>query len=194
MVYGTFVAYYISMALLIGKQTIALWLMDRLLVVDDNRDLGRLTSEVLTERGFRVHIAFDGESALAKVKKHPFDLMLLDYKLPGITGITVLEKSRQIRPNLKTIMISAFGSNSTRARAKELGAYAFLDKPFDIDGLVKVIRKALTEQRGRCTNEANLRKLHSRCSPDEHLSSSGFCSGTNSGSPKDRHPFHIGAG
>jgi len=113
------------------------------LVVDDNRDLGMLTSEMLVERGFRVHIAFDGESALAKIKKQPYDLMLLDYKLPGITGITVLEKSHQLRPNLKTIMISAFGSESTRVRAKKLGAYAFLNKPFDIDGLVKVFKKVL---------------------------------------------------
>ncbi len=119
--------------------------MDSVLVVDDNKDLGMLTSEMLVERGFRVNISFDGESALARVKKQPYDLMLLDYKLPGITGITVLEKSHQIRPNLKIIMISAFGSESTRIRAKKLGAYAFIDKPFDIDGLVKVVKKALNK-------------------------------------------------
>lgn len=117
--------------------------MDSVLVVDDNRDLGMLTSEMLVERGFRVNIAFDGVSALAKIKQEPYDLIILDYRLPGISGLTVLEKTRQIRPNLKTIMISAFGSESTRVRAKELGAYAFLDKPFDIDGLVKVVKKAL---------------------------------------------------
>ena len=122
--------------------------MGRVLVVDDNRDLGKLTSEILKERGFRVNIAFDGVSALARIKQEPYDLMLLDYKLPGISGITVLEKSHQIRPNLKTIMISAFGDKSTRARAKELGAYAFLDKPFNIEGLVKVVRKALNRKGG----------------------------------------------
>ena len=122
--------------------------MGRVLVVDDNRDLGMLTSEMLVERGFRVNIAFDGVSALARIKQEPYDLMILDYKLPGISGITVLEKSHQIRPNLKTIMISAFGDKSTRARAKELGAYAFLDKPFNIEGLVKVVRKALNRKGG----------------------------------------------
>lgn len=117
--------------------------MGRVLVVDDNRDLGELTSEILEERGFRVNIAFDGESALARIKQEPYDVMILDYRLPGISGLTLLEKSHQIRPNLKTIMISAFGDDSTRARAKELGAYVFLDKPFDRDGLVKVVKKAL---------------------------------------------------
>ena len=117
--------------------------MDRVIVVDDNRDLGMLTSEMLVERGFRVNIAFDGETALAKIKQEPYDVMILDYRLPGISGLTVLEKTHQIRPNLRTIMISAFGDDSTRARAKELGAYAFLDKPFNIDGLVKVVKKTL---------------------------------------------------
>ncbi len=122
--------------------------MNRVLVVDDNRDLGKLTSEILKERGFRVNIAFDGESALARIKQEPYELMILDYRLPGISGITVLEKSHQIRPNLKTIMISAFGNESTKARAKELGAYAFLDKPFNIDGLVKVVKKSLNIRKG----------------------------------------------
>ena len=122
--------------------------MDRVLVVDDNRDLGKLTSEILKERGFRVNIAFDGVSALARIKQEPYDLMILDYRLPGISGLTVLEKTQQIRPNLKTIMISAFGNESTKARAKELGAYAFLDKPFNIDGLVKVVKKTLSKGKG----------------------------------------------
>ncbi len=119
--------------------------MDRVLVVDDNRDLGELTSEILEERGFKVNIAFDGESALARIKQEPYDLMILDYRLPRMSGLTVLERTLRIRPNLKTIMISAFGDDSTRARAQELGAYGFLDKPFKIDGLVKVAKKALNK-------------------------------------------------
>jgi DNA-binding response OmpR family regulator len=103
----------------------------------------RVISDVLRQEAIKVNIAYDGESALTKVKKQAYDLMLLDYKLPGISGLTVLEKIHQIRPSLKTIMISAFGNESTKARAKELGAYAFLDKPFNIEGLVKVVKKAL---------------------------------------------------
>ena len=120
--------------------------MDRVLIVDDNRDLGELTSEILVEKGFRVNIAFDGVSALAKIKQESYDLMILDYRLPGISGLIVLKKTQQIRPNLRTIMISAFGDDSTKARARELGAYAFLDKPFNIDGLVKVVKKTLKKR------------------------------------------------
>ena len=168
--------------------------MGRVLVVDDNRDLGEMTSEILEERGFKVNIAYNGESALARIKQEPYDLMILDYKLPRMSGLTVLERTLRIRPNLKTIMISAFGDDSTRTRAKELGAYAFLDKPFNIDRLKKIVKKALTEQR-RCVNEANGHSKHSRFSSDEHLGFTGF--GSASGSPangsKDRYPIYIGA-
>lgn len=119
-----------------------------MLVVDNDRDMCRVISDVLEQAGIEVNIAYDGESALAKVKKQHYDLMLLDYKLSGISGITVLEKAHQIRPDLKTIMISAFGDDSTRTRAKQLGAYAFLDKPFNIKGLVKVVKKALKRRGG----------------------------------------------
>jgi len=122
--------------------------MDRVLVVDDNRDLGELTSEILVEKGFRVNIAFDGETALKRIKQEPYDVMILDYRLPGISGLTVLEKTLQIRPNLRTIMISAFGDDSTRTKAQKLGVYAFLDKPFNIDGLVKVVKKTLNKGKG----------------------------------------------
>ena len=127
---------------------------DSVLIVDNDKDMCRVISDVLKHAGIKVNIAYDGESALAKIKRHPVDLMLLDYKLPGISGLTVLEKSRQIRPNLKTIMISAFGDESTKDRAKELGAYAFLDKPFNIDRLVKVVEKALTKSEGILRNKS----------------------------------------
>ncbi len=121
--------------------------MDRVLVVDDNRDLGMLTAELLVEKGFRVNIAFDGETALARIKRQPYDVMILDYRLPGISGLTVLEKTHQIRPNLRTIMISAFGDDATMSRAKELGVYAFLDKTSDIDRLVRITKQALNKSK-----------------------------------------------
>lgn len=113
------------------------------LIVDNDKDMCRIIFDVLKAEGLKVNIAYDGGSALAKVKKQPYDLMLLDYKLHGISGLTVLEKIHQIKPTLKTIMISAFGDDSTRARAKKLGVYAFIDKPFNIKRLAKVVKKVL---------------------------------------------------
>lgn len=173
----------------------------KILVVDNDKDMSWLIARILKEENFKVDIVHSVEPALQKIAKHSYNLIVLDYKLAGKSGLFVLDKTHQINSSTVTIMISAFGSPAVREKAKEFGAYAFLDKPFNIDRLKKTVKRALTEQRRRCTNEANLCKLpalpagrHARSSSNERLSSSSFCSGTNSGTPKDKHPVHIGAG
>lgn len=166
----------------------------KILVVDNDKDMCWLIASILREEGYSVDNAYDGESAFLKINQHNYEILVLDYKLSGLSGLSILERVNQINPSNETIMISAFGNQAVRTKAKELGAYAFLDKPFNIDRLKKMVKKALTKQRRRCVNETNLHKLHSRSSPDEHISPSGFCSGANSSSSKDRHPVHIGAG
>ena len=74
--------------------------------------------------------------------------MILDYKLSGMSGLAVLEKAREMRPSMTTVMISGYGNEVVRRRAQELGAYAFLDKPFDIKELIKVVKKALKKKGG----------------------------------------------
>lgn len=114
---------------------------NKVLVVDNDRDMCQVISDILKSEGCKVNIAHNGEFALARVKKEQFEVMILDYKLSGISGLTVLEKVRQIRPLMQTIMISAYGKPSTKARAKELGAYDFLDKPFDIKKLAQIVKE-----------------------------------------------------
>jgi DNA-binding NtrC family response regulator len=167
----------------------------KVLVVDNDKDMSWLIARILKEEGFKVDITHSVESALEKIAKHPYHLIVLDYKLSGKSGLFVLDKTHQISPSTVTIMISAFGNAAVKEKAKEFGAYAFLDKPFNIDRLKKMVKKALTEQKRRCADVTNWQKLHSHSTPGGHLSSSGFCStGADSGSPKDRHPVHIGAG
>lgn len=120
--------------------------MGKILVIDNDRDMCCVVADVLKEENHRVNIAHDGESALSRIRRQRFDLMIVDYKLFGISGLTLLEEAREIRPSLITIMISAFGNECVRARAKRLGAYEFLDKPFHIKKLAKVVRKALNKR------------------------------------------------
>jgi len=122
--------------------------MVKMLVVDNDRDMCRVISDVFREEGFEVNSAHKGEDALEKLKRQPYDLIISDYKLSGISGLTVLEKVKHIRPQTQVIMISAFIDTSTKARAKELGAYDFIDKPFNINRLVKVVKKALKRREG----------------------------------------------
>ena len=120
--------------------------MDKVLVVDDERDICRMISNILKEEGYKVDKAYDGEQAIRKVKARGYNLMLLDYKLPDIDGINVLKEIRRIKPSLKVIMISAYGSPSIKSMAKKLGAYRFLDKPFDLNRLIKIVKDALAEK------------------------------------------------
>ncbi len=173
----------------------------RILVVDDDKDMSWLIARILKEESFTVDIAHNVESALEKITSHSYNLIVLDYKLSGKSGLFVLDKVQQLSPATISIMISAFGNDTVREKAKKFGAYDFLDKPFNINGLKKTVKKALTKHKGRCINEANLCKVasrYTRFSSIERLSLSGFCGGANSNSPvndaKDRHPVHIGAG
>ena len=118
--------------------------MIRILIVDDDKDLCKIFSDILKEGGYFVKIAYDGESAINKLKDKKYNLMVLDYKLKNDkNGLQVLEEAKQIDPSLITIMISAYGNKEIRARAKKLGAYSFLDKPFNIMKLIKTVNKAL---------------------------------------------------
>ncbi len=117
--------------------------MHKILVVDDDRDMCGVISDIMKEENCVVRVAYDGRKALERIKKSRHDLLIVDLKLPGMGGIKVLEEARLIRPGLPAIMISAYGNSSVRLRARELGAYAFLDKPFDIKKLVRVVNKAL---------------------------------------------------
>ena len=117
--------------------------MIKILIVDDDKDLCKTISDILKAEDYFVIIAYDGDSALNKLKDERFDLMIVDYKLYEKNGLQVIEEAKQINPSLITIMISAYGNKEVRARAKKLGTYSFLDKPFNIMKLIKTVNKAL---------------------------------------------------
>jgi len=123
--------------------------MGNILVVDDNEDMCQVISDVLRSEGYMVRIANDGKSALNELKTEACDLLILDYKLFDMSGLDVLKETREIAPALCTIMISAYGNELVKARAFELGAYDFFDKPFDVNVLLKTVRKALSAGRGQ---------------------------------------------
>jgi len=120
--------------------------MAKILVVDNDLDMCQIISDILKEGGSTVNVSYNGEDALKEIQKNHYDLMILDYKLNGISGLVVLEKALQIMPSLKIIMISAFGSYSTKVKARELGAVDFIDKPFDIKILTRSVQDILTRR------------------------------------------------
>ena len=99
-------------------------------------------SEVDTEVAFIVHTAESGEETLKEIEKEKIHILLLDHKLPNMSGIDVLEQISQQKQDMLVIMITAYASIDTAIRATKLGAYDFLPKPFTPAELKSVIRKA----------------------------------------------------
>jgi len=87
-------------------------------------------------------VAYDGESALNMVAEEEPEVMILDLKMPGIDGIEVLRKVKATRPDIEVIILTGHGSEADRKVCMELGAFAYLQKPVDIDVLSNTLKKA----------------------------------------------------
>ena len=122
---------------------------ERILIVDDEKDMCNIISKFIKEEGYLSEIAHDGKRALRKIKNKTYDLIILDYKLPDISGLEVLGEIGRLRPKLPVIMISAYGNDDVKEKASKLGAVTFLDKPFDISKLVTIIRIQLANEKFR---------------------------------------------
>lgn len=134
--------------------------MQKILVVDDEKDMCHMISSILQGEGYRVDKAYNCRQAIQRIKATRYNLMILDYKLPNSTGINLLKEVRLIQPSLKVIMLSAYGSPSIKSMAKKFCVYRFIDKPFDLNKLVRVVRGALSKKvRARLTAPLKKRNL-----------------------------------
>ena len=115
----------------------------RILVVDDEHLIRWSLEQSLKRQGYEVSTAASGEDALRVLRDDPPDLMLLDVQLPGINGLDVLEKVKEIAEEVIVIMITALGVLETAVKAMRMGAYDYINKPFNLDELAIVIKKAL---------------------------------------------------
>jgi two-component system, OmpR family, response regulator CpxR len=114
----------------------------RVLLVDDEREFVQTLSERLQMREMGSVVAYDGESALSLVKEDDPEVMIIDLKMPGIDGIEILTKVKQIRPEIEVIVLTGHGCEEDRERCMQLGAFAYLQKPVNIDLLSDTLKKA----------------------------------------------------
>ena len=115
----------------------------KILVVDDEHLIRWSLEQNLKKQGYEVLTAGSGEDALRIVREDQPDLVLLDIQLPGISGIEVLEKLKEFDEDIIVIMVTAHGGLETAVTAMRMGAYDYLNKPFNLDEMAIVIRKAL---------------------------------------------------
>ncbi len=115
------------------------------LVVDDDEGM-RDTLTAILKGSYRVKTAATGEEGLAVLKRDDIDLMLLDVKLPGISGLEVLALARESYPLVEVIMVSAMSEVEVAVTAMKRGAYHYITKEFDYDGLRSLVKNALERQ------------------------------------------------
>ncbi|MFC1943432.1 response regulator [Chloroflexota bacterium] len=113
------------------------------LVVDDEPSIAGLLSEDLIEEGYNCITAATGEDALRRLSKSNFDAILLDLKLPGISGMDVLKEVKSNRPEIAIIVVTSAGDAQTAVEAMKIGAVDYITKPFDLERINSSIEAAL---------------------------------------------------
>ena len=114
----------------------------KILIVDDDHAQRELLKGFLDRQGYETLTAENGEAALRLLERETVHLVLLDHRMPGLTGDVVLGKIREMNPTLRVIMITAFGDIDTAVTAMKLGACEFLEKPVDLSLLLTRIQQA----------------------------------------------------
>ncbi|MBN1442587.1 MAG: sigma-54-dependent Fis family transcriptional regulator [Planctomycetes bacterium] len=121
--------------------------MGRILIVDNDEGLVHFLKRLFLKQGHDVYSCADGISGLQRVKSESFDLVLLDYKMPGLNGLETLREIKRAHIKTPVIVMTAYGTTETAIDAMRLGAYDYLLKPFDTKALKQIASDALEVNR-----------------------------------------------
>ena len=121
----------------------------RVLVVDDEEGVRNLLQRILGEPGYQVTTAADGKEALYKVSLGEVEVVLLDIKMPGMSGMEVLSKLTADSPDICAIMVTSIVDTETAIEAMKMGAYDYIIKPFDRDDVLQKVLAAIEKWKRR---------------------------------------------
>ncbi|MFO0877093.1 MAG: response regulator [Gemmataceae bacterium] len=116
-----------------------------ILVVDDDADTCRNLRDILSDIGYTVDTAHNGSEALEKVRIQPYDVALLDLKMPDMDGITLYREIRKLRSSAVALIVTAFAATGTTEEAIAAGAWRVLPKPVDLRNLLGLVQKAVDQ-------------------------------------------------
>jgi DNA-binding NtrC family response regulator len=114
----------------------------KVLLVDDEVEFGSALAERLRLRDYDARTVSQAEDALAIVRNDPPDVVLLDFKMPGMDGIEVLKLIKEMHPSVEVIMVTGHGDNQSREEVMKNGAFEYIMKPIDIGELILKINKS----------------------------------------------------
>ncbi len=117
----------------------------RILIVDDEETLtfSLYQSFIISKENYEVVTASSGNEAWEKFIQNPFDVVITDITMPGITGIELLKRIKQQHPQTHVIMMTAYGSDEKKEEALSNGAFRYIEKPFEIKSMKSIIAEAL---------------------------------------------------
>lgn len=133
-----------------------------ILIVDDEKNTREGLKKGLEHNRYNILLAEDGKSALELFSTERIDLMLADLKMPGMDGLQLMEKVKEISPDTLTVILTAYGTIETAVQAMKQGAYDFITKPINLDEVDILVRRALSTKRMEQENISLHRRLEKR--------------------------------
>jgi DNA-binding NtrC family response regulator len=131
-------------------------------VVDDDDRMRDLVAKVLVREGYAVRSLPRGQDALQALEDGPVDLIISDIRMPEMDGLTLLQEVKRLAPETSMVLMTAFGSIDTAVQAIKAGAYDYLTKPFKMDEVIVVVRRAMEERRLRAEVRALREELRTK--------------------------------
>jgi excisionase family DNA binding protein len=117
----------------------------RILVVDDEASIRDLLSKTLALAEYDVDVAPDGRSALERLRLYPYDLLIVDLKMPGMDGLSVIREAKRLKSDLPVIIITGYSTEASAIEAVNLGVDGYLTKPFRVPQVLAAAAKAIGE-------------------------------------------------
>ena len=143
--------------------------IQKILVADDEESMRWVLSKALKKKGFAVDLAADGDEALKLIRAHSYDLAILDIKMPGLSGLELLDRIREIKSDLLVVIMTAEASMKNAVEAMKRGAYDYITKPFDLDVIDAIVEK-VNRAREMTSQVSSLKEeLKERYQPDKTI-------------------------
>ena len=135
---------------------------ERLLVVDDEAVVCSSCERLLSEEGYQVETSQDPKEGLAMVERTPYDVILVDLRMPGINGLEFLRRAKQLHPDTEVVIITGFAEIATAVEAIKAGAFDYIPKPFSPDQLIVAVKKVFETRTLVSENRYLRRELQSQ--------------------------------
>ncbi len=113
---------------------------EKILIVDDDEDLLEIMAERMKMRGMEVTSAQTADEAFVMIEREPFDIIIIDFMLPGIDGLQAIKTIRKTRPDMRIILQTAYATSEKEKEALAMGAWGVVEKPMDLDRLTRLIK------------------------------------------------------